>query len=124
MQFSPLAADHISAPRNAGRLQSATHVGAGGIPGDGPYVQLWLEIRDDRIAKTGYECNGCPSSIAVGSALTQLLTGRETNKALLLEPDDLIRFLGGLPQGKEYYADLAVEALNKAISNSVKPNES
>ncbi len=115
--LSPHAAAHVHSPRNAGPLQGATHIGIGGTPGEGPYVRLWLLISDGIIQKATYECNGCPSSIAASSVAAQLLTGRQIGKAKLLESKDLLLILGGLPEGKDYYADLAVEALQDALAS-------
>jgi hypothetical protein len=56
--LSAIAAQHVSSPRNAGKIDDATHVGVGGVPGDGPYVRLWLTIQDAIVKKVGYECNG------------------------------------------------------------------
>ncbi len=97
-------------------MEDATHHGIGGVPGDGPYVQIWLIIEGDLIMKASYECNGCPSSVAASSMAAQLLIGRTMDKAVLLESHDLIVVLGGLPEGKGYYADLAVQALQNALN--------
>lgn len=113
--LSSIAAEHVSSPRNAGRFPEATHVGVGGQPGDGPYVRLWLLVEQGVILRAGYECNGCPSSIAAASMTSQLATGRPLERLALLEPSDLILLLGGLPEGKEYYAKLAVQAIRNAI---------
>lgn len=94
--LSAIAAQHVSSPRNAGKINDATHVGVGGVPGDGPYVRLWLTIQDATVKKVGYECNGCPSSIAASSMVAQLATGRSLQQISLLEPSDLLLILGGL----------------------------
>lgn len=113
--LSATAAQHVSSPRNAGKIENATHVGVGGVPGDGPYVRLWLSIEGETIKKVGYECNGCPSSIAASSMVAQLATGRSLQQLSLLEPSDLLLILGGLPEGKEQYAELAVQALKNLV---------
>lgn len=115
MVLSPIAAQHVHSPRNAGRLEGATHVGVSGTPGDGPYVRIWLIVKDKTIVAATYECNGCPSSIAASSMAAQVLIGRSVDKALLLEARDLLLLLGGLPEGKEYYAEMAVEAFKNAL---------
>lgn len=115
MVLSPVAADHVSRPRNAGRFDGATHAGVGGVPGDGPYVRLWLLVEGKTVMRAGYECNGCPSSIAAASMAAQLSTGRTFAQLALLEPCDLVLVLGGLPDGKEYYAELAVQAVHNAV---------
>lgn len=118
MQFSPLATEHIHTPRNAGRLEDATHIGVGGTPGEGPYVRLHLLVSEGYIRRASYECNGCPSSIAASSVVAQILTGRTLAQASLLEPNDVLLILGGLPQGKEYYAELAVTAITNALQGT------
>jgi nitrogen fixation NifU-like protein len=114
--LSAVAAEHVNLPGNAGQIQGATHIGVGGTPGDGPYIRLWLVIEDDIVKKAGYECNGCPSSTAAASMVAQLAAGRAVDRLALLQSSDLLLILGGLPEGKEYYADLAVKALRHAIS--------
>lgn len=113
MVLSDRAHDHVARPRNAGELPEATHVGTGGSPGGGPYVRIWLLVEEGKILKANYETNGCPSSIAAASALCELAIGRDVEKMKLVEARDLILFLGGLPEGKEYYADLATIALQQ-----------
>jgi len=49
--------------------------------------------------------------MAIGGALSALAEGRTIAQISLLEPEELVRFLGGLPEGKEYYADLAISAI-------------
>jgi len=34
---------------------------------------------------------------------------------MLIEPQDILLILQGLPEGKEYYADLAVKAIHNAL---------
>lgn len=109
--LSATAAAHVSSPRNAGRVDDATHVGIGGTPGEGPYVRLWIILKNEAVVKVGYECNGCPSSIAASSMVAQIATGRTLGQLAALEASDLLLLLGGLPEGKEYYAELAVSAL-------------
>jgi NifU-like protein involved in Fe-S cluster formation len=98
-------------PRNVGPLEDATHFGQSGCPGDGPYVQIWVQLKDGVISRAAYATHGCPSSIASASILCQLVTGRELARASCLEAEDLVTVLGGLPEGKERYAAHAIEAL-------------
>lgn len=117
--FTARAAEHLSSPRNAGPLTSATHYGEGGTPGEGPYSRLWLQVEQGRIVRAGYECNGCPSSIVTSSMVAEIVTGRTVEQAALLTPADVVLLSGGLPEGKGYYADLAVAALQSALKSEV-----
>ena len=96
-------------------MPDADRIGLAGVPGDGPHVKLWFKLDGTKIIKASYHTNGCPSSIACASAVCELAIGREVEKIMLLEATDLVTFLGGLPEGKGYYADLAVKAMVNAL---------
>jgi nitrogen fixation NifU-like protein len=48
---------------------------------------------------------------------TEIVKGRSVEEALRLEPEDLILILGGLPEGKEECARMAVHALRDALGD-------
>lgn len=115
--FSPTVMDHTHRPRNTGPLDSATHRGVAGEPGEGPYLILEFEIEDGRILKAAYQTYGCPAAIASGSVVAELLIGRTTNQASKLTVEDLTRLLHGVPEGKEHCPQLAILALNEALKS-------
>lgn len=112
--LSPVAADHVQRPRNQGPLENATHYGVSGSPGEGPYVEIWLDIRDGKIQRAGYRTPGCPSSTAAASMTCQLALGKSFEWIPSLTGQDVLTILGGLPEGKEHYAQRAAEALGNA----------
>lgn len=113
--LSPIALSHIHSPRNCEPIEGASHYGQAGIPGDGPYVQLWLDVEDGLIKRTGYQCAGCFSSIACAGMAAEVLIGRTLEQASKLEPNDLILLLQGLPEGKEDCAERTVCAVRDAL---------
>jgi NifU-like protein involved in Fe-S cluster formation len=113
--YTPLVQDHFANPRNVGPLEGATHRGAAGSPGDGPYVILWLQVEEGTIRRAAYQTYPCPAAIACGSITAEVLAGRTVEQARQLEASDVIALLRGLPEGKEDRASLAVEALRRAI---------
>jgi NifU-like protein involved in Fe-S cluster formation len=118
--LSAIAADHVQRPRNCGPLEGATSFGTCGSRGDGPYVEIWLEVQGDLITRAAYRTPGCPSSTAAASMLAQLVTGRTLAQAGALTDTDLLRILGGLPEGKEEFATMAVKALSAAITDHIE----
>lgn len=114
--FSAAVLEHTAYPRNTGELANATHHGIAGVPGDGPYMHLWFEVEEGVIQRASYMTYGCPSAIASGSLCAEILQGRTVSQALLITPKDVQLLLGGLPEGKEYCAKLAIEALQDAFS--------
>lgn len=115
--LSALASEHVQRPRNRGPLEGATNVGRYGSEGGGPYMTLWLEVRDGRITQAAYKTYGCPAAMACGSMTCEIVKGRTVDEALRLEPEDLILILGGLPEGKGDCARYAIVALRDALDN-------
>lgn len=97
------------------RLESTRIEGKSGTPGDGPYVLLWLDVCNGRVIDGDYDTNGCPVAQRTAMGLMAFIRGRTCEQISLLSGDDLALLLGGLPEGKGHYADLAIEALKSAL---------
>jgi nitrogen fixation NifU-like protein len=113
--FTESVLDHTLNPRNVGPLEGATHEGASGVPGDGPYVLLWFKVDGEAIQDAAYKTYGCPAAIACSSLVAQLAKGRTVSQVLSIDEHDLITLLGGLPEGKEYCPGLAITAIHDAL---------
>jgi NifU-like protein involved in Fe-S cluster formation len=96
-------------------MDSWTHRGVSGEPGGGRYFIVELVVEDGVIRRAGFESHGCMAARACGSLMTTLVVGRPVETAVRVTAEDLIRILGGVPEGKEYAAALAVEAVRKAL---------
>ena len=116
--LSAIAAGHVHSPRNVGPLDTATHVGRVGVPGDGPHMTLWFMLDGERITRAAYSTYGCPSAIACASMAAQILTGRTVSQALLMTPQDLDVLLGGLPDGKGECAEMAIQSIRNALGGN------
>lgn len=87
-------------------------------PGGAGYVQLVIGLAGDRIAAVDWESNGCPAAHKAAGGLALFLKGRTVEQASRIEPSDLLVLIGGLPDGKGHYADIAVGALQAALKSS------
>lgn len=113
--LSAIAAEHVRNIRNRGALEGATDCGTAGEPGEGPWVRIWLRIEDGRIVGSSYDTHGCPASVAAASMTATLARGRTVEEASRIEEADVLLLLGGLPEGKEQFAGLAVRALRESL---------
>ena len=111
----------LADPAHMGPLEGATHKGVAGVPGEGPYLILWLQVEGDKILQASFQTYGCPSAVASGSITATVLTGRTLQQAQLVEAGDILLLLGGLPPGKEYCADLGATALKEALKGKEQP---
>lgn len=110
--------DHLETPRNAGAMADATARGEATNPVCGDLLHLYLKIEDGRIAAASFLVQGCPPSIAAGSALTELIAGLTIEEARALRPRDVSAALESLPRNKEHCAVLAIDALRDALAQS------
>lgn len=117
--YSPIVSDHFHSPRRVGPLVGATHRGTAGVPGEGPYVILWLKVERERIVAAAYQSHGCPAAMASASMAAQLIEGQRVDTAARVTPEQIVSELGGLPEGKEHCPRLAAQAIGAAIKTSV-----
>ena len=114
--YSSTVLTHLENPRNVGALADATAHGTAANPVCGDLLHLYLKVETAHITAASLQVQGCPPSIAAGSALTELLTGSALDAAHALEPADIKRALDGLPRNKEHCAVLVIDALRAALA--------
>ena len=73
--YRELILDHARAPRNFGKLESASHDAEGINPLCGDKLHVYLRIVDNRIDDIQFEGSGCAISIASASLLTETVVG-------------------------------------------------
>ena len=110
-----LAAAYAQSPRRVGPLGGPALYGVSGVPGDGPYVEVWALVEGGVVVRAAHRTPGCPSSTAAAEALCALAEGREAARVASLTAADLQAVLGGLPDGKGHWAGMAVEAMRTAL---------
>lgn len=117
MPYSSVFNDHIANPRNAGELPDASAVGEETNPVCGDRMRISLRVREGRIEAASFLAYGCPPTLVCGSALTELISGKRVEEAMLVTRKDLIDSIGGLPSRKQHAAALAIETLHTAIES-------
>ena len=113
--YSAQLLDHFQNPRNAGELADADAVVELENPVCGDVLRLSLKLRDGRVAEVRFKAKGCVTSMACGSALTELVQGKTVAEARRLRSDDLIALVGALPPASSHAAQLALDALSRVL---------
>ena len=109
------AVEHFTSPRNVGAVDLPDGTGSDANPSCGDRTIITIRVADGRVGEARFRTFGCTAAIASASALTELATGRTLGDAAALEPLDVLRALGGLPERKEACALMAVGALRAAV---------
>jgi tRNA-uridine 2-sulfurtransferase len=113
-------AEHLSAPRGRGALTGAPHSGAAGGAPCGDLVRVSVRLEGDRVAEAGFDAEGCGAARAAGSAVVALVDGAPLLEAALVTPDDVAAVLGGLTPPKRHAAELAADALHRALGAAAR----
>lgn len=114
--YSEAAIEHGMNPRNLGDMDDAD--GFGRVTGPcGDTMEIWLKVRAGTIAKANFLTDGCGTSIASGSMVTELAKGKRIAKALKISGEDVLSGLGGLPEESQHCAFLAANTLKAAIKD-------
>ncbi|MFP4106326.1 MAG: iron-sulfur cluster assembly scaffold protein [Phycisphaerae bacterium] len=121
VQYSKKVQQILQSPANVGVLPEDDPDVGTGLAGEmkcGDVVKIHVRIGSGgMIADSRYKTFGCGHAIAAGSRLTEMVIGRSVNSAMDVAPQQLIDDLE-IPPEKHKVADLAVEALRKAIADA------
>lgn len=83
----------------------------------GDSMRIFLKIKDDRVQQASFISDICIGAVACGNMMAEMVRGKEVREVLILEKEDVIKELGGLPEENEHCAQLAVVTLKKALSD-------
>jgi len=86
-----------------------------GVCGDS--IEISLSILNQAIVNIGQIPHGCIYTVACGSAVSQLVSGKSLEEALGVTPEAVAAELGGLPEDHMHCASLAVNTLGEAIDD-------
>lgn len=111
--------DHFLNPRNVGVIEGTRYQATVGDPKCGDFIELYLEIQDGKLADVKYLVYGCMGAIATSSALTEIAKDKTIAEALKITDNDIISFLGGIPEQKKHCSLLGVRALHLAINKYI-----
>jgi nitrogen fixation NifU-like protein len=112
--YSEKTIDHFLNPRNLGEIPA--HDGLGRITGPcGDTMQIYLKVKDGRVANASFWTDGCGPSIASGSMVTELAKGKSVPEAQKITQQDVLDALGGLPEESLHCGLLAANTLKEAI---------
>jgi nitrogen fixation NifU-like protein len=112
--YSETTIDHAMNPRNVGNMRDAD--GFGRVTGScGDTMEIWLKVRNGAIANATFMTDGCGTSIASGSMVTEIAKGKSVDELRYISQRDVLSALGGLPEESEHCALLAADTLKEAI---------
>jgi tRNA-specific 2-thiouridylase len=113
-------ARHLSAPRGLGKLGDSPHTGAAGGAACGDLIRFAVRADGDHVAEAGFAASGCGAATAAASATVELVENAPFLQAASITADDIDEALGGLSPAKRHAAELAAEALHRALGAAAR----
>jgi tRNA-specific 2-thiouridylase len=113
--------------RDASRRAPApegTYSGAAGGAPCGDLVRVSIALDGGRIATASFDAEGCSTANAAGAAVAELVEGVTVLDAARLRPEEVAEALGGLSAQGRHAAELAADALHRALTKVVGSGES
>jgi tRNA-specific 2-thiouridylase len=83
-------------------------------------VEISISLSGDRVADAGFDAHGCGAATAAGSAAVTLVRGTPVLEAARVGPKQISEELGGLSPAKLHAAEVAADALARALGAAVR----
>lgn len=101
---------------NLGPPPKGSFTGAAGGAVCGDLVRISLSVEAGRISQATFDAEGCGAARAAGACVCELVGGVDVLEAAGIGAQRVSAELGGLSPGKFHAADLAADALHRALS--------
>jgi tRNA-uridine 2-sulfurtransferase len=115
---------HLERPIGRGHTPADAFTGAAGGAACGDLIRVSLALErdspDGRITGAGFDASGCGATIAAGSAVVSLLRGAPLLTAARIGATEIAQELGGLSAAKRHAAELAADALHRALGGAAR----
>jgi tRNA-specific 2-thiouridylase len=106
---------HLTSPQGRGRIPAGGFAATadGGACCD--TIRFSVQVEDGRVCDAGFEAEGCGAATAASSAAVSLVRGQALLAAARVGVRHIADELGGLSAGKLHAAELAADALGRAL---------
>jgi tRNA-specific 2-thiouridylase len=116
--------NHLERPLGRGHVPACAFTGAAGGAACGDLIRVSLSIdahsEHGVIEDAGFDASGCGATIAAGSAAVSLLRGAPLLDAARIGAAQIAQELGGLSHAKRHAAELATDALHRALGAAAR----
>ena len=113
--YSERLLDHFKNPRNVGELPAPAITLEVSNPACGDILRLSVRLEGGKVQEARYKVRGCTASIATGSALTELLTGKTREEVAELNAGIIETAVDGLAPESKHAAVLAFDGVKALL---------
>jgi tRNA-specific 2-thiouridylase len=110
---------HLTSPQGQGHVPEDGFSAIAGGWACCDEIAITLSLDGARVTDAGFTASGCGASSAAASAAVTLLRGAPVLEAARIGPAEIAEELGGLSTAKRHAAELAADALARALGSAV-----
>jgi tRNA-specific 2-thiouridylase len=111
---------HLTSPQGLGHEPAGAYAVEAGGGACCDRIRFAISIDDSVVRDAGFDAEGCGSAFAAAGAAVDLVRGASILDAARIGSTDIARELGGLSPGKQHAAELAADALARALGLAVR----
>ncbi len=117
--YTRIVVDHFWNPRNLRAMPDASAEGRAINRACSDVVRFFIKVEDGVITDSSFQAQGCVACVAAASMTTELVKGRELAEGAgdVLDEDEVVEALGGLPAKKVECSVIAPNALRAAVAS-------
>jgi tRNA-specific 2-thiouridylase len=101
-----------------GPVPEDAFVGAAGGAACGDLSRLALTVADERVGSVSFDAEGCGATRAATAAVAEIVDGAPLLEAAAVDVDAVDAAIGGLTPAKRHAAQLATDALHRALASA------
>jgi tRNA-uridine 2-sulfurtransferase len=109
---------YLSDDSRRGAPADGAVTGAAGGAACGDLSRLSLRIEEERIAAVSFDAEGCGATVAATAAAAEIVDGAPVLEAAAVDIDAVDAAIGGLMPAKRHAAQLAADALHRALASA------
>ena len=113
--YNKVVLDHFMNPRNVGSLDNASVTVTIKNPHCGDIIKLSLTIDANLVKSAMVKTFACTIAIASSSIMTTMVRGMSLDQLSSVTQDDIINWLGGVPEMKRRCTITAQKAIQEAV---------
>lgn len=115
--YSKKVSDHFMSSQNIGSMPNADGEGTVEDLNKKDTLTIYVKVQFRIITDVNFMAIGSTATVAAGSLISILAKGKCIDEAMTISEQDIIDNLEELPKEERYCANMAVNALRKAIEN-------
>ena len=104
-------------PTHSGILKGSNGIGICKSSDTSEIFKIYIKVENDIVVATKFKTFGCVGAITSSESACRLIENQSLDDVANISHKDIVKSLGGLPEGKEQCAIMAEKAVKEAVKN-------